>query len=62
MMSVRPNSELHIVAYSFDQVDPTNSLIKFNLVEGTARSVSGEAAKAARERFRLNTPNSCNRS
>jgi len=56
VMSVRPNSELHIVAYSFDQVDPTNSLIKFNLVEGTARSVSGEAAKAARERFRLNTP------
>ena len=56
VMSVRPNSELHIVAYKFDEIHPTNSLIKFNLVEGTARSVSGEAARAARERFRLNTP------
>jgi hypothetical protein len=49
-------SELQVLAYHFDEVNPEKSLVKLNLVEGTARTVSGEAAKAARERFRLNTP------
>ena len=31
-------------------------MIKLNLLEGTARTVSGEAAKTARDRYRLNTP------
>ena len=56
ILSVRPLSELQIIAYRFDQVNPANSQVKLNLIEGTARTVSGEAAKAARERFRLNTP------
>ena len=30
--------------------------MKLNLLEGTARTVSGKAAKAARHRYRLNTP------
>ena len=56
VLSVRPRSELQIVAYSFDAANPDNSLVKLNLIEGTARTVSGEAAKTARDRFRLNTP------
>ena len=35
---------------------PEKSSVKFNLLEGTARAVSGNAAEAARQRFRLNTP------
>ncbi|OUU02573.1 MAG: hypothetical protein CBB92_02755 [Flammeovirgaceae bacterium TMED32] len=56
VLSVRPSSELEIVAYQFDEKQPGNSQVKFNLIDGTARAVSGKAAKAARERFRLNTP------
>ena len=56
LVSVRPNSELEILAYVFNVEDPDKSSIKFNLLEGTARAVSGNAAKAARQRFRLNTP------
>ena len=56
VLSIRPRSELQIVAYHFDVANPQNSLIKLSLIEGTARTVSGEAAKTARDRFRLNTP------
>jgi len=56
VLSVRPISELQVLTYHFDEVNPEKSLVKLNLVEGTARTVSGEAAKAARERFRFNTP------
>ena len=44
VLGVRPRSELQIVAYSFDAANPENSLVKLNLI-GTARTVSGEAAK-----------------
>ena len=53
---MRPNSTLEVVEYLFDGDDPSKSAVKFNLQEGVARSISGEAAKAARDRFRLNTP------
>ncbi|MDG2141190.1 MAG: FecR family protein [Gammaproteobacteria bacterium] len=56
VLSVRPSSELQVLAYRFDEANPRNSLVKLNLIEGTARAVSGEAAKIAKERFRLNTP------
>lgn len=56
LLSVRPNSLLTIKNYEFDQSSPANSVIKFDLIEGNARSISGEGAKAARDKFRLNTP------
>ena len=56
VLSVRPSSELQIETYRFDEAYPENSTIKLNLIQGTARNVSGEGAKAARHRFRLNTP------
>ena len=56
VLSVRPSSELHITTYRFDENNPENSTIKLDLMQGTVRTVSGEGAKAARHRFRLNTP------
>lgn len=56
LVSVRPNSELHIERYDYDQDRPELSAVKFNLQEGVTRSISGDAARSARERFRLNTP------
>ena len=55
-MSLRPNSELQIEVFQFDEGNPGASTVKFNLLKGTTRSVSGEAAESARHRFRLNTP------
>ena len=56
LVSVRPGSRLEIVSYEFQPENPESSTIKFNLIEGVTRSISGQGAKAARSRFRLNTP------
>ena len=56
LVSVRPRSTLTVQRYDFDPEKPSASAVKFELVEGVARSISGDAAKAARQRFRLNTP------
>lgn len=56
LVSVRPGSRLEILRYDFDLERPEQSTVKFNLVEGVTRAISGEAARSARERFRLNTP------
>jgi len=55
-VSVRPNSRLEIVNYDFNAERPELSSVKFNLEEGVTRAISGQAAKSAREQFRLNTP------
>jgi hypothetical protein len=56
LVSVRPASELEVLRYHYDAQSPQNSIVKFNLVEGTTRAISGKAAKAARENFRMDTP------
>lgn len=56
LVSVRPDSRLEVVRYYFDPQNPEQSAVKFNLLEGVARAISGEAAKAAKQRFRMNTP------
>ncbi|MDA9901299.1 FecR family protein [Gammaproteobacteria bacterium] len=56
LVSVRPMSSLEVERYEFDPSSPEESTVKFNLIEGVARAISGEAAKSARQRFRLNTP------
>jgi len=55
-VSVRPNSELEITQYKYDESNPEDSAVKFDLKEGATRSISGKAARAARERYRMNTP------
>lgn len=54
--TVRPDSRLEIISYDYDAQQPEKSLIKFELIEGITRVRSGAGAKAARSRFRLNTP------
>lgn len=56
LVSVRPDSKLVIEKYEFDANNPSNSTIKLDLKKGIARSVSGAAAKAAKDRYRMNTP------
>jgi len=55
-VSVRQDSHLEIINYRYDEANPQNSRVKFNLVHGVTRAISGKAAKGAREQFRLNTP------
>ena len=56
LVSVRPSSTLDVVRYDYDAAKPENSAVKFELSEGVARAISGDAAKSARQRFRMNTP------
>ncbi len=56
LVSVRPNSMLFVTRYDYNAEKPVDSAIKFELQEGVTRAISGDAAKAARNRFRLNTP------
>lgn len=53
---LRPNTRARIIAYRIDQQDPANTRIKFELLNGVARSISGQAVKQARQNFRFNTP------
>ena len=55
VLSVRPLSELEIIAYRFDQADPGNTLVKLSLSKNRPHGL-WRAAKTARDRFRLNTP------
>jgi hypothetical protein len=56
LVSVRPDSRLQIVRYDYSAEQPEQSTIKLSLEEGVTRSISGKGARAARERFRMNTP------
>lgn len=56
LVSVRPNSRLVVEDYHYDSKQVRQSLVRFRLDQGVARSISGAAAEGARERFRLNTP------
>lgn len=56
LLVVRPASELRVDRWRFDPAHPQDSQIKYTLENGAARHVSGEAARAARDKFRLNTP------
>lgn len=56
LLVVRPSSELHIDIWRYDPAQPQESRIRYTLDNGVARHVSGLAAKAARDKFRFNTP------
>ncbi|NDE53318.1 MAG: hypothetical protein EB069_01800 [Actinobacteria bacterium] len=56
LVSVRPLSIFVIQEFKYSPQNPSAALIRFSLATGEIRSVSGAAAKAAPERFRLNTP------
>ena len=56
MVSVRPNSVFRIHEFKYSPSDPASSVVRFSLDSGEVRSISGAAAQAVKERFRLNTP------
>ncbi len=56
LLVVRPASELHVDLWRYDPAQPQDSRIRYTLDNGVARHVSGTAAKAARDKFRFNTP------
>lgn len=56
LLILRPNTHVRIVAYHVDSQQPANTRIKFELLKGVARSVSGRAVKQSRQNFRFNTP------
>ena len=56
LVSVRPASSLKIVEYRFDRANPSASVVRFQLEQGVVRAISGQAADAAKDKFRLNTP------
>lgn len=56
LLILRPASRARIVTYHVDRLQPANTVIKFELLSGVARSVSGDAVKLARQNFRFNTP------
>jgi hypothetical protein len=53
---LRPGSRARIAIYHVDKVNPANTQVKFELLNGVARSKSGDAVKQARQNFRFNTP------
>jgi len=55
-VSVRPNSVFRIHEFKYTPTDPAASVVRLSLDAGEARSISGAAAQAAKDRFRLNTP------
>jgi hypothetical protein len=56
LLVVRPSSDLHVDLWRYDPARPQDSTIKYTLDSGVARHVSGAGAKAARDKFRFNTP------
>ncbi len=52
-VSVRPGSRLSVEEYD---THPDSTAIRFKLEHGVVRSITGRAAQARKERFRLNTP------
>jgi hypothetical protein len=53
---LRPDTRARITSYHVDAKNSANSHFKFELLNGVARSRSGEAVKLARQNFRFNTP------
>lgn len=55
-VAVRPNSQLTVDDYAFDAANAANNRVKFTLVSGTSRLITGKAGQANKQGFRLNTP------
>jgi hypothetical protein len=54
-VALRPDSELVIRSYKIDPAG-VNTRLQLDLLRGTVRQISGQAARQQPERYRLNTP------
>jgi hypothetical protein len=55
-ITLRPNSQLRIDSFSYDEAKPENDSAIFNLIKGGLRSITGLLGKRSKERVGLNTP------
>ncbi|HEY8047710.1 MAG TPA: FecR family protein [Ramlibacter sp.] len=56
LLVVRPASDLHVDLWRYDPARPQDTQVKYTLENGVARQVDGAGVKAARDKFRFNTP------
>jgi hypothetical protein len=56
LLVVRPSSQLRVDLWRYDPDRPQDTQIRYTLENGVARQVDGKGVKAAREKFRFNTP------
>ena len=56
LVSVRPNSRLRVDEYAYFPDRPDDNRVRFTLEAGTVRSVTGEAGRANKDAYRMNTP------
>jgi hypothetical protein len=55
-ITLRPNSQLKIDSFSFEEDRQENDKASFNLVKGGLRAVTGVLGKRSKEKFGMNTP------
>lgn len=55
-ITLRPNSQMKIDSFSFEEDKPDKDSAKFDLVKGGLRAVTGVLGKRNKERFGMNTP------
>jgi len=55
-ITLRPNSQLKIDNFSFEEDKPEQDNAAFNLVKGGLRAVTGTLGKRNKEKFGMNTP------
>lgn len=56
LLVVRPESTLEIEVFQYDPSTPAQGRIRYTLINGTSRSVTGAIGQANKEAFRFNTP------
>ncbi|GIZ51428.1 FecR family protein [Noviherbaspirillum aridicola] len=55
-ITLRPNTQLKVESFSFEEARPEKDSAAFNLVKGGLRAVTGALGKRNNERFGMNTP------
>jgi hypothetical protein len=55
-ITLRPNSQIRIDSFVFDEAKPENDSAKFNLVKGGLRAVTGALGKRSLDRVGVTTP------
>ncbi len=55
-VALRPDSQLVIRTYEYDNDQPQSSRIRIDLQYGTSRAVTGKGGQAAKQHYRFNTP------
>lgn len=56
LLALRPDSELDIEVFDYDATDPAQGRVRYKLINGVSRSVTGAVGQANKKAFRLNTP------